>query len=76
MRLIIALAMLAASAAYALAGDDTTKVDQAALTPAAPQSTPQQAPAATSAVKQSYYGFSGDCGHRSVKQDTAKLLMN
>jgi len=76
MRLFIALALLAASAGYALAGDDTTKVDQAALAPTAQQNTPQQAPAASSAVKQSYYGFSGDCHHHSVKQDTAKLLMN
>ncbi len=76
MRSMIALALLAASAGYAVAGDETAKVDQAALAPAAQQSTPQQAPADTSAVEQSFYGFSGDCGHRSVKEDTAKLLMN
>ena len=76
MRFTIALALLAASAGYALAGDDTAKVDQAALAPAVQQSTPQQAPADPKAIEQSFYGFSGDCGHRSVKQDTAKLLMN
>lgn len=76
MRFMIALALLAASAGYALAGNDTPKVDQAALAPARQQSTPQKTPADTSAVEQSFYGFSGDCGHRSVKQDTAKILMN
>jgi hypothetical protein len=76
-RFMIALVLLAASAGHALAGDETAKVDQAALAPAQQQQTkPQQAPAENNSVEQSFYGFSGNCAHRSVKEDTAKLLMN
>ncbi len=76
MRILTAMLLLGVSAGVAVAGDEPAKVDQTALTPAVQQSVPQQPTTDTSAIEQSFYGFSGDCGHKAVKEDTAKLLMN
>ncbi len=76
MRMIFAAVLLVSSAGLALAGDQTTTVSTT-VPPTNSQQSPQtQVPADNSATMQSFYGYEGGCDHHTVKQDTAKLLMN
>jgi len=76
MRMIFAAVLLASSAGLAMAGDQTTTINTTVPQANNQQSVQTQAPADNSAVQQSFYGFQGGCDHHTVKQDTAKLLMN
>jgi len=76
MRIVLAAAVVAATASLGLADGRTAATDTAALQTGAQHSVPLPAPADHTTLEPSFYGFWYTCTKHSEKSDTAKLLMN